>query len=349
MKSILLMVISYEGKISYLTTGLIILVAISGPGYIIASPNNFWGIDSINAKYSLSSIANQNEISTQKPSANFYKNDSIFSFRSSKGYIPSLYNNFGIQVTAPFKFSTKQWLITGAAAGITAALLHFDNDIDKWARLQKQNHGWVNKSSPVITQFGSTYGISTIAAVGLLSAVFKNQKGVETSLLATQALITSGAWVQLIKHFTGREDPSASYIYSKIPGGKWWGPFAQYDQDLPVYKSVSSFDAFPSGHTAAAFSIATVFASQYNNTIVVPVISYSMATLVGLSRLTEHAHWASDVFVGGLIGYVCGKQVVNRFNKIHQNPVNSVLSKSRIKKELTFVQEGNQVGFSLKW
>jgi PAP2 superfamily. len=35
-----------------------------------------------------------------------------------------------------------------------------------------------------------------------------------------------------------------------------------------------------------------------------------MATLVGISRLTERAHWASDVFVGGLIGYVCGKQVV---------------------------------------
>ena len=303
----------------------------------------------VNIQSAFSSKTNQNKISYQKPSTSFYKTDSIFSFQSQKGYIPSLFNNFGEQVIAPFNFKTKQWLITGAAIGITAALLHFDNDIDKWARVQKQEHGWVNKSSPVITQFGSTYGTSSVAAIGLLSAVFKKQKGVQTSLLATQALITSAAWIQLIKHFTGREDPSASYIYSKIPGGKWWGPFAQYDQDIPVFKSISSFDAFPSGHAAAAFSIATVFASQYNNTKIIPILSYSAATLVGISRLTEHAHWASDVFVGGLIGYACGRQVVANFNNRHKNLVTSLAAKSKIKTELTFIQYGNQIGFHLKW
>jgi membrane-associated phospholipid phosphatase len=240
-------------------------------------------------------------------------------------------------------------VITGVAAGITATLLHFDNDIDKWATVQKQKHQWVNKSSPVITMFGSTYGTSSVAAFGLLSALFGKQKGVQTSLLATQALITSGAWVQLIKHFTGREDPSAAYIYSKKPGGKWWGPFAQYDQDLPVYKSVTSFDAFPSGHTAAAFSIATVFATRYSDIKAVPVISYSLATMVGISRLTEHAHWASDVFVGGLIGYVCGKEVVGQFNKTHQRKGDPFTTKSKETAELSFFQYGNQIGFSLRW
>ena len=308
---------------------------------IHAYPQNLQNIDSVNTV--------QNKVNYQKSSANFYKTDSIFSFRSQKGYIPSLFSNFERQLTAPFKFTARDWIITGAAVGLTATLLHFDNDIDKWARVQKQEHGWVNKSSPVITQFGSSYGIATVSSIGLLSAVFKKQKGVQTSILATQALITSGAWVQLIKHFTGREDPSASYVYSKMPGGKWWGPFAQYDQDLPVYKSVSSFDAFPSGHTAAAFSIATVFASQYSNIKAIPIISYTMATLVGISRLTEHQHWASDIFVGGLIGYVCGKEVVGHYNNTHKNPDTLLLSKSKINPEFTFIQNGNQVGFSLKW
>jgi len=308
---------------------------------IHAYPQNLQNIDSVSSA--------QNKVNYQKSSVNFYKTDSIFSFRSQKGYIPSLFSNFERQVTAPFKFTARYWIITGVAVGLTATLLHFDNDIDKFARVQKQEHGWVNKSSPVITQFGTTYGTVTVASIGLLSAVFKKQKGVQTSLLATQALITSAAWVQLIKHFTGREDPSASYIYSKLPGGKWWGPFAQYDQDLPVYKSVSSFDAFPSGHTAAAFSIATVFASQYSNTKAIPVISYTMATLVGISRLTEHQHWASDIFVGGLIGYVCGKQVVSHYNNTHKNPDTLLLSKSKINPEFTLIQNGNQVGFCLKW
>jgi membrane-associated phospholipid phosphatase len=338
-----------ERKNLFLLTGIIILLNVITPCRIFACRRNLQGIDTILTKQGFDSMSNQKKAVDQKFSANFYKSDSIFSFQSHKGYIPSLYNNFREQLVDPFKFKTKQWLITGAAVGITAILLHFDNDIDKWATVQKQKHEWVNKSSPVITQFGSVYGISTVAAIGLASAVFKNEKGVQTSLLATQALITSGAWVQLIKHFTGREDPSASYIYSKKPGGKWWGPFAQYDQDLPVYKSVSSFDAFPSGHTAAAFSIATVFATQYSNIKAVPIISYSMATLVGVSRLTEHAHWSSDVFVGALFGYVCGKEVVAHYNKTYCNQGTSDKSNSKVKKELTLIQEGNRAGFLLKW
>ena len=278
-------------------------------------------------------------------STGFLRSDSVFSFRSTKGYVPSLLTNFAEQTSAPFHFNKRQWLITGASVAITAALLHFDNNIDVWARVQKQKHAWVNKSSPVITNFGSIYGTSTVAVVGLVSALFKNQKGVETSLLASQALITSGAWVQLIKHLTGREDPSASYIYSKIPGGQWWGPFAQYDQDLPIFKSVTSFDAFPSGHTAAAFSMATVFALQYSDTKVIPVICYSAATLVGISRLTEHAHWASDVFVGGLIGYACGKQVVDHHNKLFRKP----LPDQKVKPEFSFIQNANQMGIRIKW
>jgi membrane-associated phospholipid phosphatase len=339
----------FEKKISYLFNNFIILLVVFFFSNIVAYPQSLQALDSLSAKHAIGSKKNQNETGLQKSSVNFYKTDSIFSFQSRKGYLPSLLNNFGEQVTAPFRFTRKEWLITGAAIGITAILLHFDNDIDKWATVQKQKHSWVNKTSPVITNFGSIYGNSSVVAIGLLSAAFKKQKGVQTSLLATQAVITSGAWVQLIKHFTGREDPSASYIYSKLPGGKWWGPFAQYDQDVPVYKSVSSFDAFPSGHAATAFSIATVFASQYNNTKAIPIISYSMATLVGVSRLTEHQHWASDVFVGGLIGYLCGKQVVNNFNKTHQKQVACLSVNSKIRKEFTFIQDGNQIGFFVKW
>lgn len=316
---------------------------------VIAYPQKLQSIDSVNTKDTFSSKTIQKSISSQKPSENFYKTDSIFSFRSQKGYFPSLLHNFGEQATAPFHFKTKQWLITGAAIGITAALIHVDNEIDDWAKVQKQKHNWVNKSSPVITGFGANYSYLSVASIGLISASFKNQKGVQTSLLATQALITSGFWAQLIKNLTGREDPRITYTNSKLEGGKWYGPFAQYDQDLAIKKPTASFDAFPSGHTAAAFSIATVFASQYSNIKAIPIISYSMATLVGISRLTEHQHWASDVFVGGLLGYVCGRQVVAHYNKTHQNAVSPIPSKSKIKTELTLIQYENQVGFYLRW
>lgn len=305
--------------------------------------------DTINIPSDYLSSKRENKASYHKPETIFKTSDSIYSLSSTERYFPTLLHNIGEQATAPFHFNRKDWIITGSAVGITAALMSADNGIDNWARVQKQKHAWVAKSSPVITQLGGSYGIFSVAAMGILSAASDNKKGVQTSLLATQAMITSGLWVRLLKLVAGRERPMADYIYSKSDGGKWYGPLKQFDQDTSPIKSVTSFDSFPSGHTATAFSIATVFASQFKDIKAVPIICYSGATLVGISRLTEHEHWASDVFAGGLIGYLCGKQVVGYYNKTHLNPTDPSSSTLRNKTELTFIQSGNQIGFQLQW
>ncbi len=281
-------------------------------------------------------------------STNFYKTDSVFSFRSDKGYFPSLIDDFAEQAKAPFKMNTKQLLMTGAGIGITAVLIHFDPKIDDWARVQKQKHYWVSRVSPVVTRFGGDWGIYSAIAYGALSAAVRNEKGVQTSLLATQAMITSGVWVNIVKIFTGRERPIANYSFSKVQGGMWYGPFAKFDQDA-AKKPVSAYDAFPSGHTATAFSIATVFAEQYKDIKGVPLLCYSAASLVGISRLIEHEHWASDVFVGGIAGYLCGKQVVAHFNKMNGGSGGYFTSKTKVRPELVLTQYGNQIGFILKW
>lgn len=304
--------------------------------------------DSISIHSEFKGITSQYNVSYQKTPVNFYKTDSIFSFRSKKGYFPSLIHNIGEQAATPFHFTAKQWIYTGVAAGITTALIFADEDIDEWARVQKQKHPWVNKSSPFITEFGSNYGVYSVIASGLISAAFKNEKGVQTSLLATQAMITSGIWTQIIKQLTGRERPKASYIFSHIEGGRWHGPLSRFLEESADNRSVFSYDAFPSGHTATAFSIATVFATQYSDHKAVPIIFYSAATLVGISRLTEHEHWGSDVFVGALLGYLSGKQVVKHYNKTHQNlPLSQPEQKKRT--EITFTQYSNQFGVSIIW
>ena len=306
-------------------------------------------LGSINFHPEVLTRIHQNKICFQKPAPGIFRTDSIFSFHSEKGYVPSLIHNIGEQATAPFRFKTKQWLYTGVAAGITTVLILADEDIDEWARTQKQKNQWVKKASPVITEFGSNYGIYSVIADGLISALFKNEKGVQTSLLATQAAITSGIWAQIIKQLSGRERPKASYIFSQTEGGRWHGAFAKYLEMNPDDRSKFSYDAFPSGHTATAFSIATVFALQYKDTKIVPVLFYSAATLVGISRLTEHEHWSSDVFVGGLLGYLAGKQVVSHFNKTHLSSPPSIRSIKNYNREISFIQHDNQIGFSIIW
>ncbi len=286
---------------------------------------------------------------SQDSSSNFYKTDSIFSFRSPKGYFPSLVHNFGEQITAPFHFTAKEWIITGSVIGVTALLIHEDGQIHHWAVPLKQEHSWINSASPQVTKFGTSYGVITVCSFGVLSAIFKNEKGVQTSLLATQAMITSGVWTQLLKQITGRERPNDSYTSNTSSGGQWFGPLASYDEDLEIKHPNSYFNSFPSGHTSMAFSIATVFATQYKDKPIIPIISYSAATLVGVSRLTENRHWSSDVFAGAVLGYFCGKQVVRHFNYTHRSNSDSVSSPSLPKYNISLIQNGNQYGIAIAW
>src|SRR3984957_14408365 len=65
--------------------------------------------------------------------------------------------------------------------------------------------------------------------------------------------------------------------------------------------------SMPSGHTIVAFGIATVVARRYGNHRWVPYVSYGAAALVGFSRVTLSAHFISDVFLGGALGYSIGR------------------------------------------
>jgi membrane-associated phospholipid phosphatase len=52
---------------------------------------------------------------------------------------------------------------------------------------------------------------------------------------------------------------------------------------------------------------ATVFATMYRDQRWVPPVAYGLATLVGLSRIYDNAHWASDVMAGAAIGFLSAK------------------------------------------
>ena len=68
-------------------------------------------------------------------------------------------------------------------------------------------------------------------------------------------------------------------------------------------------------HTTVAFAAATVFALEYKDQLIVPIIAFSAASLIGLSRITENKHWSTDVLTGAALGFLVGKQVVNNYHR----------------------------------
>lgn len=212
------------------------------------------------------------------------------------------------QVEGIFSIKKKDLIYIGAVSGITIGLIALDAKLDKSVTKLKDKSSVIDETSDFITEFGGSKGVYTVAIFGGLSVLTKSHKGIQTTLYAFEAMLNSGLWIRLGKLLAGRERPSAAYEYSKHPSGIWKGPINQIINSEK--RSVASYDAFPSGHTATIFSIATVFAEQYKDIPFVPIFAYSFATLVGISRMLEHTHWASDVFLGGVIGYICGQSTI---------------------------------------
>jgi membrane-associated phospholipid phosphatase len=236
--------------------------------------------------------------------------DSLKIKNQVKSYFPKLADNTFIQAKAPFVWQKKEWLLFGGIAATTYGLTFLDPIIDKSLKDFGNTPG-KKQVSKHISELGKLYGLGGLALFCGINLLANNQKGVQTSVLASQSIFTSLIWVSVLKFGTGRERPF--YVHQQNETiSKWYGPKKIGQKAFGKYV----YDSFPSGHTAIAFSLATTFAHQYPQIKWVAPVSYSLACLVGISRITENKHWATDVIVSSLIGYFCSRQIyLNRGKK----------------------------------
>ncbi|HEX5170223.1 MAG TPA: phosphatase PAP2 family protein [Cyclobacteriaceae bacterium] len=62
-------------------------------------------------------------------------------------------------------------------------------------------------------------------------------------------------------------------------------------------------NSFPSGHTAQAFAAATFMHKEYGGqSVMYSIGAYAVATGIGVMRILNNRHWASDVIAGAGIG-----------------------------------------------
>ncbi|MCX6560599.1 MAG: phosphatase PAP2 family protein [Candidatus Aminicenantes bacterium] len=216
--------------------------------------------------------------------------------------------------TYPLHIRTRDILpITGLAV-LTAFLIRNDEAIRRDILEYRTQHAWVRSVSPVITEMGSSGAWGVAAAFICVGWLANNDQALETGVLATMAMLESGALVTILKGLAGRQRP----LWADGED-HWSGP-------VGFFKRFGSgqygrYDSFPGGHSITAFSLATVLAMQYRETVWVPIVAYTMATGVALSRVTEGKHWLSDCVVGGVLGCVISRMVVlNHRSRYHILP-----------------------------
>jgi membrane-associated phospholipid phosphatase len=211
--------------------------------------------------------------------------------------------------TAPFNLDLKATLLFSAVLVGTGILIANDEGIYASFKAYQGRNSWVDTVSPKITLLGD-WGIDCgIAGLFFLGGVaLKDQKARDTGLMALETLLHTGFLAQVIKHLAGRQRPLVEQGHDY-----WFGPAAFFKRYSEKY--FSRYDSFASGHTISAWGLATVIAENYKNHFWVPLACYGLATAAGLSRVTEDAHWLSDVFVGAVLGYAIGKMVVRNQNR----------------------------------
>jgi membrane-associated phospholipid phosphatase len=131
-----------------------------------------------------------------------------------------------------------------------------------------------------------------IFAVCLVALVFFYFKKKQLALSLLYSFLISGIVAQIIKNLVGAPRPKL---------------FFEAGQYLYFIDGVTHANnaSFPSGHTATAFAIATVFALMLKNkNWQIPI--FFAAVLVGYSRIYLAQHFLIDVVIGAFIGTVSG-------------------------------------------
>jgi hypothetical protein len=143
----------------------------------------------------------------------------------------------------------------------------------------------------------ANYGV--VAASGLLAGTYlfgklgHDDRLSQTAWMAGEAAISSLIPAFVIKTATQRaRPPDARHT------GFWQGG-----------------DSFPSEHSAAAWSIASVFAHEYPG-LGTELLAYGAASAMSASRVLGRKHFTSDVILGSTLGWWFGRQVY----RSHRDP-----------------------------
>ena len=119
-----------------------------------------------------------------------------------------------------------------------------------------------------------------------------------TAFLIFYSVLSASVIVKVLKVFIGRERPR---LYEALGVTGFYPPSWDW-----------AFNSMPSGHTAVSFAglvMIGMLAPKYKP------LTWTLAIVIGVSRVAVGAHWPSDVILGAFIGMVVADIVKGRLLK----------------------------------
>ena len=166
--------------------------------------------------------------------------------------------------------------------------------------VKKINDWEIHDLSRGLSYSGAILPVGIPTVMGIYALIQKDQPLLKDAIYIGTSVIEALGLTYGLKYTIDRQRP-----YEKYP-----------DMIHPIEPEDSP--SFPSGHTAAAFSLATSLSITYPKWYVIAP-SAVWACGVGLARMNQGVHYPSDVLTGAAIGVGCAfvNVYVNRWlNKI---------------------------------
>jgi membrane-associated phospholipid phosphatase len=208
---------------------------------------------------------------------------------------------------------------------MTTMLVDDEEDIQRW--LQEERSAHTDRVARFAKPFGDgRYTIPVMAALYCGGHLFGSERAKRTALMGVESFVITGIFTEAIKHISHKHRPASGDLENIL----WDGPGL-----------TRANLSFPSGHAASAFAVATVVATQYRETVIVPPLAYGAAAMCAYSRLNDNAHWMSDVLLGSAIGYFTAKAVTGLHGSDTYRPKGNF--------DLAPVVNGRYAGLSLSY
>lgn len=211
-------------------------------------------------------------------------------------------------------FETRDLYWAAGFVATAAALAPLDRQIARTSqRPALQANRILSHGSVGARLLGSPGAIILGGAVYGAGRASGNHHMARLGLHTAEAVFVGDMITGAIKNVAGRKRPYLS-------------PDNPYDFRLFRGFKGDSVRSFPSGHTTSAFAAAAAATAETGyiwkeGKPYVGAVLFGAAGIVGVSRMYNNAHWASDVAIGAAIGSFVGWKVV-RYS--HQHPSNTV-------------------------
>lgn len=212
----------------------------------------------------------------------------------------------------PPLFTWRDAALAGGFLGLTLGMFPLDRPAAQEIREpDSQDNRLYKNGSRLIQSAGDPGALAFSLGLYGLGRIAKRPTITDVGLHTTEAVVLAGATTALLKGVVGRARPNVvgDSVAGSFSFGRGFGK--------------NGYSSFPSGHTTVAFAAAAALTSESqhfwpHHEWLVGSALYGGAALVGLSRMYNNAHWASDVTLGAAIGTFSGIKVV-RYSHDHPN------------------------------